>query len=42
MALYLAGAISKENFGNPRKIGWARSGRTDKGVHAAAQVTGIS
>lgn len=42
MALYLAGSISKDNFGNPRKIGWARAGRTDKGVHAAAQVARLS
>lgn len=38
LALYLAGTISKDNFGNPRKVSWSRSGRTDKGVHAAAQV----
>lgn len=38
LALYLAGSISKDNFGNPRKVSWSRSGRTDKGVHAAAQV----
>eukprot|EP00752_Nemacystus_decipiens_P001432 g1412.t1 len=41
IALYLAGAISKDNFGNPRKIGWSCSGRTDKGVHAAAQVISL-
>lgn len=40
LALYLAGAMSKDNFGNPRKVSWSRSGRTDKGVHAAAQVRG--
>lgn len=38
LALYLAGALSKDNFGNLRKVSWSRSGRTDKGVHAAAQV----
>lgn len=40
LALYLAGTISKDNFGNPRKVSWSRSGRTDKGVHAVAQVRG--
>ena len=40
LALYLAGTISKDNFGNPRKVSWSRSGRTDKGVHAVAQVGG--
>lgn len=40
MAVYLAGAMSKDNFGNLRKVSWSRSGRTDKGVHAAAQVGG--
>lgn len=38
LALYLAGSISKDNFGNPRKVAWSRAGRTDKGVHAVAQV----
>eukprot|EP00904_Undaria_pinnatifida_P010899 jgi/Undpi1/693/HiC_scaffold_10.g04157.m1 len=32
LALYLAGAMSKDNFGNPRKVSWSRSGRTDKGI----------
>ncbi|CAM9246586.1 unnamed protein product [Ascophyllum nodosum] len=41
LALYLAGAVSKDNFGNLRKVSWSRSGRTDKGVHAAAQARGI-
>lgn len=36
-ALYLAGGIRNENFGNINKIAWNRSGRTDKGVHAASQ-----
>lgn len=39
LALYLAGVVSKDNFGNLRKVSWTRSGRTDKGVHAAAQVS---
>ncbi|CAM9268837.1 unnamed protein product, partial [Hapterophycus canaliculatus] len=41
LALYLAGSISKDNFGNPRKVSWSRSGRTDKGVHAAAQLISV-
>lgn len=41
LALYLAGTISKDNFGNPRKVSWSRSGRTDKGVHAVAQVISL-
>lgn len=39
LALYLAGVVSKDNFGNLRKVSWTRSGRTDKGVHAAAQAS---
>lgn len=35
-ALYLAGGFEEHNFGELRKLGWSRSGRTDKGVHAAA------
>jgi tRNA pseudouridine38-40 synthase len=37
LALYKAGLIRLENFGIPTKYGWSTSGRTDKGVHAAAQ-----
>lgn len=37
-ALFSAGAISAQNFGNLAKIGWSRAARTDKGVHAAAQI----
>lgn len=37
-ALYRAGMISAENYGFPKKYGWSNSARTDKGVHAAAQV----
>lgn len=33
-----AGLVSKENSVDPKKIGWMRSCRTDKGVHAAGQV----
>jgi tRNA pseudouridine38-40 synthase len=37
LALYQAGFISADNFGHPSKYSWSTSGRTDKGVHAAAQ-----
>jgi tRNA pseudouridine38-40 synthase len=33
-----AGLVSDENAVDPKKIGWMRSCRTDKGVHAAGQV----
>ncbi|CAM9185015.1 unnamed protein product [Laminaria digitata] len=33
--------MSKDNFGNPRKVSWSRSGRTDKGVHAVAQLISL-
>jgi tRNA pseudouridine38-40 synthase len=33
-----AGLVSEENSVDPKKIGWMRSCRTDKGVHAAGQV----
>uniref|UniRef100_A0A2P2Q5A7 tRNA pseudouridine synthase n=1 Tax=Rhizophora mucronata TaxID=61149 RepID=A0A2P2Q5A7_RHIMU len=35
-ALYKAGGIQDRNYGNLHKIGWARSSRTDKGVHSLA------
>ena len=38
LGLYRAGLISKSNFGHPSKYSWSNSARTDKGVHAAAQV----
>ena len=38
LGLYRAGLISKSNFGHPSKYAWSNSARTDKGVHAAAQV----
>ncbi|KAL7528047.1 hypothetical protein ACHAXR_002240 [Thalassiosira sp. AJA248-18] len=38
LGLYRAGIISKMNFGHPQKYSWSNSARTDKGVHAAAQV----
>lgn len=36
-ALYKVGFLRVENFGYPQKYSWSTSGRTDKGVHAAAQ-----
>ena len=38
LALYRHHYISPSNFGVPQKYSWSTSGRTDKGVHAAAQV----
>lgn len=38
LAIYKAGLLQKSNFGYPHKYGWSTSGRTDKGVHACAQV----
>jgi len=38
LALFLAGAILPDNFGNPRKIHWGRVGRTDAGVSAVCNV----
>lgn len=35
IALLEAGLISKENYGDLKKLGWQRCSRTDKGVHAA-------
>ena len=37
-ALYAAGCILTSNAGELHKIGWKRSSRTDKGVHALANV----
>lgn len=37
-ALHRAGGISDANAGDLKKIGWARTARTDKGVHAACNV----
>ena len=37
-AMYDVGAILPSNYGNLHKIGWTRSSRTDKGVHALANV----
>lgn len=38
LALHRAGIINFANFGYPSKYSWSSSARTDKGVHAAAQV----
>lgn len=35
-AIYKAGGIQDSNYGNLNKIAWARSSRTDKGVHSLA------
>lgn len=40
-ALYKCGFLHPDNFGIPPKYGWSTSGRTDKGVHAAAQVCSV-
>ncbi|CAJ1963558.1 unnamed protein product [Cylindrotheca closterium] len=41
LALYRAGMISDMNFGKPHKYSWSMSARTDKGVHACAQVCSL-
>lgn len=38
LALYRAGMLTTLNFGRPTKYSWSSSARTDKGVHACAQV----
>lgn len=38
LALYTNQYIQISNFGYPQKYNWSTSGRTDKGVHACAQV----
>lgn len=40
-AIYKAGGIRDTNFGNLNKIGWARSSRTDKGVHSLATMISL-
>ena len=39
-AMYVTGAILPSNYGDLHKIGWTRSSRTVKGVHALANVSG--
>jgi tRNA pseudouridine38-40 synthase len=41
LGLYKSGIISAHNFGFPQKYAWSNSARTDKGVHAAAQVCSL-
>jgi len=41
LALYRSGMVSKSNFGTPHKYSWSNSARTDKGVHACAQVCSL-
>lgn len=40
-ALSLSGAITPSNSGNPAKIGWTRSSRTDAGVHSLSTVVSL-
>ncbi|KAI7879567.1 tRNA pseudouridine synthase [Lichtheimia hyalospora FSU 10163] len=40
-ALCKAGAISKDNSDDPKKVQWMRAARTDKGVHAAGNVLSL-
>jgi tRNA pseudouridine38-40 synthase len=41
LALWKVGLLRQENFGYPHKYSWSTSGRTDKGVHAAAQTVSL-
>jgi len=38
LALLQTKMLNRQNFGMPHKYSWSTSGRTDKGVHACAQV----
>ncbi|CAH9073378.1 unnamed protein product [Cuscuta europaea] len=40
-AIFKAGGIKDSNFGNLYKIGWARSSRTDKGVHSLSTIISL-
>lgn len=40
-AIYKAGGIRDSNYGNLHKIAWARSSRTDKGVHSLATMISL-
>ncbi|KAL5758865.1 hypothetical protein ACOSP7_021476 [Xanthoceras sorbifolium] len=40
-AIYKAGGIRDSNYGNLQKIAWARSSRTDKGVHSLATMISL-
>ena len=41
LALFKAGMLKELNFGRPFKYSWSTSARTDKGVHACAQVCSL-
>ena len=41
IAIFKAGGISRRDFGDFHRVGWNRAARTDKGVHAAAQVISL-
>jgi tRNA pseudouridine(38-40) synthase len=41
LAMYKARFLANTNFGFPHKYGWSTSARTDKGVHACAQVISV-
>lgn len=40
-AIYKAGGISEDNHGDLKKVSWNRAARTDKGVHALANVVAL-
>ncbi|KAH7542797.1 hypothetical protein FEM48_Zijuj02G0113000 [Ziziphus jujuba var. spinosa] len=40
-AIYKVGGIRESNFGDLNKIAWARSSRTDKGVHSLATMISL-
>ncbi|KAF3454829.1 hypothetical protein FNV43_RR05277 [Rhamnella rubrinervis] len=40
-AIYKAGGIRESNFGDLQKVAWARSSRTDKGVHSLATMISL-
>ncbi|KAL3850547.1 hypothetical protein ACJIZ3_012429 [Penstemon smallii] len=40
-AIFRAGGIRDSNYGDLNKIGWARSSRTDKGVHSLATMISL-
>ncbi|XP_058074946.1 putative tRNA pseudouridine synthase [Magnolia sinica] len=40
-AIFKAGGIRDSNYGNLHKVGWARSSRTDKGVHSLATMISL-
>ena len=39
--LHKLGMVSEFNYGDLKKIGWNRATRTDKGVHALANVISL-